>query len=124
MRVLGRKLIAVLGLIGLPLLAMEDVSLFVNIPSLLIVIGLTGSALLYSDAKIKTAEFWRQARKYSIGSGIIGTVIGLILMLAHMDDPAAIGPAMAIALLTIFYGTFFGFFIARPLENQFQDTSS
>jgi len=121
---LGKKLIAVLGLIGLPLLAMEDPRVFINIPSLLIVVGMTASALLFSDAKIKTAEFWRQARKYSIGSGIIGTVIGLVLMLASLNDPAAMGPSMAIALLTVLYGTFIGLFIARPLENQFQDTSS
>ena len=119
-----KKIIAVLGVIGLPLLAMEDPRVFINIPSILIVVGMTASALLFSDAKIKTAEFWRLARKYSIGSGVVGTVIGLVLMLANLEDPAAIGPSMAIALLTVFYGTFIGLFIARPLENQFQDTSS
>ena len=32
--------------------------------------------------------------------GMIGTVIGLVAMMANMDDPKAIGPAMAAALLT------------------------
>src|SRR5690606_40889221 len=52
-------------------------------------------------------------RRHSVGSsifsslgdvapamGMIGTLIGLVAMLANMDDPKAIGPAMAVALLT------------------------
>ena len=38
------------------------------------------------------------------GFGMIGTLIGLVIMLKNMDDPAAIGPGMAIALLTTMYG--------------------
>jgi len=37
--------------------------------------------------------------------GMIGTLIGLVLMLANMSDPSAIGPAMAVALLTTLYGS-------------------
>ena len=36
--------------------------------------------------------------------GMIGTLIGLVQMLANMSDPKAIGPAMAVALLTTMYG--------------------
>ena len=36
--------------------------------------------------------------------GMVGTLIGLVQMLQNMSDPAAIGPAMAVALLTTFYG--------------------
>lgn len=36
--------------------------------------------------------------------GMIGTLIGLVQMLQNMSDPSAIGPAMAVALLTTFYG--------------------
>lgn len=36
--------------------------------------------------------------------GMIGTVMGLVLLLGHLDDPAAIGPNMAVALITTFYG--------------------
>lgn len=39
------------------------------------------------------------------GFGMIGTLIGLILMLAELDDPSAIGAGMATALLTTFYGS-------------------
>lgn len=37
--------------------------------------------------------------------GMIGTLIGLVQMLQNMSDPASIGPAMAVALLTTFYGS-------------------
>lgn len=37
--------------------------------------------------------------------GMIGTLIGLILMLGNLDDPSAIGPGMATALITTFYGS-------------------
>ena len=36
--------------------------------------------------------------------GMIGTLVGLVIMLKNMDDPAAIGPGMALALLTTLYG--------------------
>ena len=36
--------------------------------------------------------------------GMIGTLIGLVAMLANMSDPKSIGPAMAVALLTTLYG--------------------
>ena len=39
--------------------------------------------------------------------GMIGTLIGLVAMLANMDDPKSIGPAMAVALLTTLYGAMF-----------------
>ncbi|HSQ41139.1 MAG TPA: motility protein A [Fibrobacteraceae bacterium] len=37
--------------------------------------------------------------------GMIGTLVGLVLMLANMSDPSTIGPAMAVALITTFYGS-------------------
>ena len=40
------------------------------------------------------------------GVGLAGTLIGLIQMLQNLEDPAAIGPALAVALLTLFYGVF------------------
>lgn len=42
---------------------------------------------------------------YAPAFGMIGTVIGLIQMLANLDDPTSIGPKMALALVTTFYGT-------------------
>ena len=47
--------------------------------------------------------------------GMIGTLIGLVLMLGNMSDPKAIGPAMAVALLTTLYGAFIANVLFAPL---------
>jgi len=44
--------------------------------------------------------------KYAPAFGMLGTIIGLVVMLKNMNDPAAIGPGMALALITTFYGSF------------------
>ncbi len=41
---------------------------------------------------------------YAPAFGMIGTLIGLVQMLASLDDPSSIGPAMAVAIITTFYG--------------------
>ena len=50
--------------------------------------------------------------------GMIGTLIGLVAMLANMDDPKSIGPAMAVALLTTLYGAFLANVIAIPIASK------
>lgn len=47
--------------------------------------------------------------------GMIGTLVGLVLMLGNMADPKAIGPAMAVALLTTLYGAFIANVLFSPL---------
>ncbi|UZK02633.1 flagellar motor protein PomA [Venatoribacter cucullus] len=50
--------------------------------------------------------------------GMIGTLIGLVAMLANMDDPKSIGPAMAVALLTTLYGAMMATMIALPIADK------
>lgn len=50
--------------------------------------------------------------------GMIGTLIGLVQMLNGMTDPGAIGGAMAVALLTTFYGAFLAYFLFLPLADK------
>ena len=50
--------------------------------------------------------------------GMIGTLIGLVQMLANMSDPASIGPAMAIALLTTLYGAIIANTFAQPMADK------
>ena len=50
--------------------------------------------------------------------GMIGTLIGLVAMLANMDDPKAIGPAMAVALLTTLYGAVIANGICGPIGDK------
>ncbi|MEA3227937.1 MAG: MotA/TolQ/ExbB proton channel family protein, partial [Campylobacterota bacterium] len=49
--------------------------------------------------------------------GMVGTLIGLVAMLLNMADPAAIGPSMAVALLTTMYGAIIGNVVGTPIYN-------
>jgi len=49
-------------------------------------------------------KIFNEMGKAAPAFGMVGTLIGLVQMLSALDDPAAIGPAMAVALLTTFYG--------------------
>lgn len=50
--------------------------------------------------------------------GMIGTLVGLVQMLSSLKDPAAIGPAMAVALLTTLYGALFANLFALPIADK------
>ena len=52
--------------------------------------------------------------------GMIGTLVGLVQMLSKMDDPSAIGPAMATALLTTLYGAMVASLMALPIADKLQ----
>ena len=56
--------------------------------------------------------------RYAPAFGMIGTLVGLILMLRSMDDPAALGPNMAIALITTLYGSMFANMFALPIADK------
>ncbi|MFZ0392053.1 MAG: MotA/TolQ/ExbB proton channel family protein [Calditrichia bacterium] len=53
--------------------------------------------------------------------GMIGTLIGLVLMLQNMKDPAGIGPAMAVALITTFYGAVLANLVFLPLAGKLKE---
>jgi chemotaxis protein MotA len=50
--------------------------------------------------------------------GMIGTLIGLVAMLANMSDPKSIGPAMAVALLTTLYGAILANGFCEPIADK------
>ena len=50
--------------------------------------------------------------------GMIGTLIGLVQMLQTLDDPASIGPSMAVALLTTMYGAVIAFLVCGPIAEK------
>jgi chemotaxis protein MotA len=56
-------------------------------------------------------------------SGMIGTLIGLVAMLLNMSDPSAIGPAMAVALLTTLYGAVLGTGFSAPIKSKLEAKS-
>lgn len=55
--------------------------------------------------------------------GMIGTVIGLVIMLKNMSNPESIGPAMAIALLTTFYGAVLANLVFNPMAGKLKTRS-
>lgn len=56
--------------------------------------------------------------RYAPAYGMIGTLLGLIIMLGNMDDPAAIGPGMAVALITTLYGAIVANLLCLPLADK------
>lgn len=62
--------------------------------------------------------FYDKGAAYAPGFGMIGTLIGLVNMLADMSDAATIGPAMATALLTTLYGSMLGNLFFGPISNK------
>lgn len=59
-----------------------------------------------------------QFAKYAPAFGMIGTLMGLIFMLGSMSDPSAIGPSMAVALITTLYGAVIANVFAGPLADK------
>lgn len=66
----------------------------------------------------EVASFWEKIAEMGPAWGMIGTLIGLINMLGSLDDPAAIGPAMAVALLTTMYGSLLANLFATPFAEK------
>jgi len=63
------------------------------------------------------AAIFDQWAGFAGAMGMIGTLIGLVAMLLNMADPSAIGPAMAVALLTTMYGAMIGNIFGAPIAN-------
>ncbi|EGJ50593.1 MotA/TolQ/ExbB proton channel family protein [Desulfocurvibacter africanus] len=63
-------------------------------------------------------EVFRKLAGFAPAFGMIGTLIGLVQMLARLDDPKAIGPAMAVAIITTFYGSVLANLIFLPIAGK------
>lgn len=71
----------------------------------------------------RASEIVRRASEVAPAMGLIGTLVGLVQMLADLENPEAIGPAMAVALLTTFYGAIMGTVILAPLATKLEKYS-
>jgi len=69
------------------------------------------------------AEIFSTMGTFSPALGMIGTLIGLVQMLQTMDDPSRIGPAMAVALLTTFYGSIMANIVCLPISGKLRTRS-
>lgn len=57
---------------------------------------------------------------YSPSFGMAGTLIGLVNMLSQLDDPSSLGPSMAVALLTTFYGVLMAYMVFLPIAGKLE----
>ena len=70
------------------------------------------------------AEIFTTMGNFAPAMGMVGTLIGLIKMLVQMDDPSSIGPAMAVALVTTFYGVILANLVFLPAAGKLKTRSS
>ncbi len=71
----------------------------------------------------KSASVLRKMGEFSPAMGLIGTLIGLVQMLGNLDDPSTVGPSMAVALLTTFYGAVLANMVFMPLATKLERNS-
>ncbi|MBK6897065.1 MAG: MotA/TolQ/ExbB proton channel family protein [Alphaproteobacteria bacterium] len=69
----------------------------------------------FIERQKRSSSVLRRAAEIAPAMGLIGTLVGLVQMLADLENPEAIGPAMAVALLTTFYGAIMGNIILAPM---------
>ncbi len=87
-------------------------------------------------SKIMDAELSLMTQRHKIGQkmytamgtyapafGMIGTLIGLISMLQNLEDPASVGPGMAMAMITTFYGALFANLFFLPMAGKLKQRS-
>lgn len=95
----------------------------------LIVDGIPGDDIEQVLSSEIDADYSRTQRAISIikrsaevapAMGLIGTLVGLVQMLANLEDPSTIGPAMAVALLTTFYGAVLGTMMLTPMAGKLE----
>ena len=72
----------------------------------------------------RTVGVLRKAAEISPAMGLIGTLVGLVQMLGNLSNPSTIGPSMAVALLTTFYGAVMANMIFSPLASKLERNSS
>ncbi len=115
------------GLLALEKVAKELNNPFLEKSALLVVDGMDPDSI----KKILNMELENMVRRHEEGEGIlktlgkyapafgmIGTLIGLITMLQQLESPETLGPAMAVALITTFYGTVLANIVFLPLAGK------
>ena len=66
-------------------------------------------------------DVFRKMALYAPSFGMMGTLIGLVQMLSQLSNPETIGPSMAVALLTTFYGMLLATLFFLPIAGKLKD---
>ena len=77
-----------------------------------------------SDDLIYAANTYRYMGTLGVAAGGIGTLIGVVLMLANMEDAAMVGMFLAISILTLFYGVVLKYLLFDPIAVRLEDRAS
>lgn len=81
--------------------------------------GIMETELVSTEDRHKSKiAFWEDLGSMGPAWGMIGTLVGLVNMLYNMSDPGALGPAMAVALITTLYGSLLANWICTPVSNK------
>jgi len=67
------------------------------------------------------AKIFGDWEKAAPAFGMLGTVQGLIAMMANLNDQSSVGRGMALCLITTFYGAIFSYLIFSPLKAKLED---
>ena len=87
--------------------------------------GILETELISIESRHKLRSgFWDTLGAMGPAWGMIGTLVGLVCMLQNMSDPSAIGPKMAVALITTFYGSMLANWICIPTSNKLQGNNA
>lgn len=76
------------------------------------------------DRHKSVITFWENLASMGPAWGMIGTLIGLILMLKDLQDLSAVGPNMAVALITTFYGSMLANWVCLPVAAKLKEKNS
>jgi flagellar motor component MotA len=109
---------------------------FVNAPSAVLVLGIgfggtlwvnsvndclescwdwLGNEELDEAGRERAHRVFTHMADFTVAGGVVGVLIGLVQMLQNLEDPSAIGPAMAVALLSLLYAVLFGEILLRAV---------
>lgn len=77
-----------------------------------------------SGRHLEGADMLTACGTYAPSMGMIGTLVGLVLMLSNMEDPSSIGPSMSVALLTTFYGALLANILFLPWAGKLKTRST
>ncbi len=69
-------------------------------------------------------EVFKRMANYAPAFGMVGTLIGLVQMLSSLKNPDAIGPAMAVAILTTFYGSVLSNLLFLPIAGKLKSRTT
>jgi chemotaxis protein MotA len=76
-------------------------------------------AIAQIDEELSTkVAVWEKLADLFPAFGMIGTLVGLIQMLQNLNDPSALGPGMAVALITTLYGAILANAFAIPISGK------